>query len=134
MPAEPKTVEDPTGKSRIATARLGDISSGSVSDSDWIDVHFNPASLQLQISNQLKDADRGHPTQYIAKTTSKLTMDLQFDTTDSGTNVIQITRKIQLLVVPEGTEEPPPVVMFEWGVFTFKGVIESYSETTDYFS
>jgi len=144
MPSPARTIEGPTPNSpAIALARLGQITQGQggVNDNDWINVHFNPASLQLQLSNELKDADRNHPAQYIAKSTAKLSMELQFDCTDTGQNVIQTTRKLQVFLAPQSAdgqsaehEPPPPLVLFEWGAFTFKGIIESYTETTDFFS
>jgi hypothetical protein len=144
MPQPPVTIAGPTSASpRIAVARLGKISGRNdrVSDGDWIDVHFNPASLQLQVSNELKDTQNNERKQYIAKSNAKLTLDLQFDTTDTGDDVTQTTRKIQAFIappLPAGEEarkqQPPPVVMFEWGRIAFKGITESYKETIDFFS
>ena len=144
MPQPPKTAAGPTEASpRIAIARLGKVSgrNDQVSDADWIDVHFNPASLQLQVSNELKDTQNNERKQYIAKSNAKLTLDLQFDTSDTGDDVTQTTRKIQGFIappLPAGEEarkqQPPPVVMFEWGRITFKGITESYKETIDFFS
>lgn len=144
MPNPPQRIDGPTSHSPgIVLARLGPVTQGQsgVSDSAWINVHFNPASLQLQLSNELKDADRDHPAQYIAKTTAKLSMELQFDCTDSGQNVVQTTRKLQVFLAPQSgdgqsaQQQPaPPLVLFEWGAFTFKGIVETYTETTDFFS
>jgi hypothetical protein len=103
MPTPPKTIAGPTDASpRIAVARLGKVSgrNDQVSDADWIDVHFNPASLQLQVSNELKDTQNNERKQYIAKSNAKLTLDLQFDTTDTGDDVTQTTRKIQAFIAP----------------------------------
>src|SRR3954465_3386072 len=51
-------------------------------------VHFNPVSLQIALANQLDDSHTGGDrTQYVSKSSAKLTMDLIFDTTDSGSNV-----------------------------------------------
>jgi hypothetical protein len=144
MPQPPKTIAGPTPDSpRIALARIGKVSgrNDQVRDADWIDVHFNPASLQLQISNELKDTKNNERKQYIAKSNAKLTLDLQFDTTDSGDDVMQTTGKLQAFIAPSmppGDEarqqQPPPVVLFEWGRVTFKGIVEAYKETIDFFS
>jgi len=107
-----------------------------------VTVHFNPASLQLTLSNELKgDNKNDQRKQYVAKTSAKLSMDLQFDTTDSGKDVTQDTRKLQAFIVPpkavnkSAKKDPPaPIVLFEWGTLKFKGVAESYKETIDYFS
>src|SRR4051794_26301819 len=108
MPTPPKKIDGPTSDSLgIILARLGPVTQGQsgVNDSDWIDVHFNPASLQLQLSNELKDADRTHPAQYIAKTSAKLSMELQFDCTDTGQNVVQTTRRLQVFLAPQSDRD-----------------------------
>ena len=148
MPDDPKS-QSSSGPNapKIALAKLGPVTgpdqggNHGVAAGDWINVHFNPASLQLQLNNELKETKNQQRKQHIARTSAKLAMELQFDTTDSGANVLQTTRRLQLLVAPQtpdgqGAQKdpPPPVVFFEWGAFTFKGIIEGYNETTDYFS
>ena len=112
-----------------------------VDESTRVPVHFNPTSLQLGVSNELKDTKNNERKQYIAKSSAKLTMDLVFDTTESGADVAATTRKIQAFLVPEtppgqsaARETPPPLVLFEWGALRFKGIAENYRETIDYFS
>ncbi len=142
MPAEPRTIPGPTAQSSAITlARLAVVTDESDNPSEWIDVHFNPASLQLQLSNELKESRNQQRSQYIAKTTAKLTMDLQFDTTDTGEDVMKTTRKLQAFVAPSSPagqepprDPPPPIVVFEWGTLKFKGIAESYRETIDFFS
>ena len=102
-------------------------------------VPFNPVSLQLTVSNELKDTKNQERKQYIAKSSVKLTMDLQFDTTDTGEDVTLTTAKLQAALIPAsspGQKEgpPPPLVLFEWGTLTFKGIAESYKETIDFFA
>ncbi len=62
-----------------------------------------------------------------------------FDTTDSGDDVMQTTKKLQAFVAPPLNQQnhqqiPPPVVLFEWGRVKFMGIAESYKETIDFFS
>ncbi len=131
----------------VALARLGIFTgkplkqgkSPKPSMAEGFEVHFNPASLQLTVSNQTLKTKKG--AQYIAATTAKLSMDLQFDTTNTGEDVTQITREVQALVSPRlapgkntAKEPPPPVVLFEWGTLAFKGTADSYKETIDFFS
>ena len=132
----------PTGTApSVALASLTPFAGRSGVKGSAIVVHFNPASLQLQVSNELKETSNNERKQYIAKTSAKLTMDLLFDTTDTGADVTLATRKIQALLAPplrEGDEArrqvPPPLVLFEWGTQRFKGIAESYRETIDFFS
>ena len=142
MPEPPKTMSGPTPAApKIAVARLGAVTGQNDQVSEWIDVDFNPASLQLQISNELKDTKNNERKQYIAKSNAKLTMELQFDTTDDGADVTQTTRKLQAFIAPPAPpgqpadrQVPPPLVLFEWGRIKFKGIAESYRETIDFFS
>lgn len=108
-----------------------------------LEVHFNPNSLQLTLSSELKDNSRNGPKQYIAKATAKLKMELIFDTTGTGESVLLYTAKLQAFVVPPNfqapdrqhpTQTPPPTVKFDWGAIAFQGVAEGYQETIDFFS
>ncbi|MCB1899148.1 CIS tube protein [Cognatazoarcus halotolerans] len=103
-----------------------------------VPVHFNPASLQHTVSNTLKEEGKGaKKKQYVSQTTAKLTMDLVFDTTDSGEDVRITTNKMAQLLqpVPEGqSKKVPPVVKFSWGAYSFTGMVEQYKETIDFFA
>jgi hypothetical protein len=63
-------------------------------------------------------------------------MDLVFDSTDSGEDIRLKTSKIAKFMEPSGSgeEKAPPIVNFEWGLYKFTGMLESYKETLDYFS
>jgi hypothetical protein len=105
--------------------------------SDRIEVHFNPESLQYTITNNLKNQGSGNSTkQYVSDSTGKLTLDLIFDNTGSGEDIRLKTVQIAKLMEPagSGSEKAPPVVNFEWGLYRFSGMVESYRETIDYFS
>lgn len=124
---------------------------------DSIPVHFNPSTLQYTIENTLSDqggqggsgggggggAHGGHgssqdqrKTQYVSQSTGKLSMDLIYDTTDSGDDVRLHTQKVGKLMQPEGSgnQKVPPVVQFEWGMYSFKGMLQQYQETIEFFS
>ena len=121
----------------VALATIGIVTGDGDQVPEPIPVHFNPVSLQLTVSNELKDSGNAQRTQYIAKTTTKLTMDLIFDTTDSGVDVTLTTRKIQAFIAPKSKakkQTPPPCVLFDWGTLRFKGIAEGYKETIDFFS
>jgi hypothetical protein len=120
-------------KEGVALATIGVVGQKAIT------VHFNPVSLQFTISNQIKES-KG--TQYVATATMKLTLDLIFDTTDTGTDITDVTRQIQAFLGPEKPpgENPkkkpstPPEIQFEWGTVKFKGFAEGYKETIDFFS
>jgi hypothetical protein len=95
-----------------------------------LEVHFNPASLHLTITNTLRG--RGQQRS-VSERTSKLAMELVFDTTGSGDDVRESTGKLAAWMGHTGT--PQQLLRFDWGGhFVFYGTIESYSETIEYFS
>jgi hypothetical protein len=121
-----------------------------------IPVHFNPVSLvytvENSVANQSSDPKK---KQYAATFSGKLSMDLQFDTTDTGTDVRfftnQVARFMQAtgLAAADAGNKPsakggggdessppkaPPVLLFQWGSYRFQGVMESFKETIDFFS
>ncbi len=71
-------------------------------------------------------------------------MDLQFDTTDTGVDVRQVTGQVALFMQSSasanksgngGANAPAPAVLsFEWGAYQFQGFMESFKETIDFFS
>ncbi len=78
--------------------------------------------------------------------TGKLTMDLQFDTTDTGVDVRRSPRQVALFMQSSaaankaaksdsGANPPAPSVLsFDWGAYQFQGFMESFKETIDFFS
>ncbi|XYH97511.1 hypothetical protein ACMHYB_58785 [Sorangium sp. So ce1128] len=104
---------------------------------DAITVHFNPASLQYQVSNTLERRGQGNAAkQYVSQSTAKLTMDLVFDTTISGEDVRSVTQRLARMMEPaeEDNDKVPAIVSFEWGAYEFQGMMEQYKETLDFFS
>lgn len=102
--------------------------------STLIPVHFNPESLNYTIANTLKNTGRdANKKQYISKSTGKLSMDLIFDTTDTGEDVRLHTVKVAKFMEPR-SEKAPAIVLFEWGLYKFKGMVETYKEAIDFFS
>jgi hypothetical protein len=109
-------------------------------DQRSFDVHFNPVSLQYSVSNTLKEEGAGKTKkQYVTQGTGKLTMDLIFDSTADGQDVRLTTSKIAALMQPDpkasgSKQQVPSIVLFEWGVYKFQGMMESYKETLDFFA
>jgi hypothetical protein len=80
---------------------------------------------------------------------------LQFDSTDTGSDVRIDTNKVALFMQASGTAQAaaqtaappsanggaqsapakaPPVLQFQWGSYTFQGIMDSFKETIDFFS
>jgi len=121
-----------------------------------VTVHFNPASLVYSVENSVAQQSGGpKKKQYVAQFSGKLTMDLQFDTTDTGSDVRTVTNQVALFMQASGNAsaaaqnaappsdsgnssgpppKAPPVLMFQWGTYQFQGIMDSFKETIDFFS
>src|SRR5450432_3005354 len=131
---------------QVVKARLYSLLDESIT----VSVHFNPASLVYSVESSTPQQS-GDPKkrQFAAQFTGKLTMDLVFDTTDAGDDVRVYTNKVAYFLQPSSASSqaaaeasananpaappkaPPkaqPVVCFEWGVYRFQGVMESFRE------
>ena len=108
-------------------------------------VHFNPESLKLQYANENRGGRQpgGSGQQNVGSVTSKLSVELLFDTTDTGNDVRRITKEVAAFVSPMpeansggggNNNRIPPGISFEWGTIIFRGVVSSMDETLDYFS
>lgn len=99
-------------------------------------VHFNPASLQYSVNNTLRQGQGNATKQFVSQTTAELSMELVFDTTDTGRDVRQETDKMAKLLKPfqEGNGKVPPRVEFAWGAYRFTGMVKQYRETLDFFA
>jgi hypothetical protein len=118
----------------------------SLPDGEPIVVHFNPASLVYSLENSTRQQGSDPKRrQYAGQFTGKLTMDLQFDTTDTGDDVRSVTNQVAMFMQSSaqasksasssGANAPAqPVLAFQWGTYVFKGIMESFRETIDFFS
>ena len=106
-----------------------------------VTVQFNPERLSVsyrssgsigaQTSGQRND-NQGAIKQ-VTGFSSDLSMDLLFDTSQTGDDVRNKTLPIARMVQLQG-EDKAPTVQFSWGTFVFTGVIQSMNETLDLFS
>jgi hypothetical protein len=112
-------------------------------------VHFNPQSLRLGyrttgFAGTVKRKKRVEKQEVVAQQTgygSDLSMELLFDTSQSGKDVRGKTLKIAKMLQPcaanagtDNTAAMVPIVRFSWGTFLFVGTISSMNETIDLFS
>jgi Contractile injection system tube protein len=141
----------PQQPQKIAKATLTALPHGSP-----LAVHFNPASLVYSVENSVAQQSGGpRRVQYVAQFSGKLTMDLQFDTTDTGSDVRTVTNQVALFMqasanataAAQNSAPPsangnssspppkaPPVLLFQWGSYQFQGIMDSFKETIDFFS
>jgi hypothetical protein len=118
-----------------------------------LEVHFNPETLKVTYANQNTGGEQpnGASSQNVGNLTSKLSVELLFDTTTSETandtaqesDVRALTKRVVQFLKPkengnsnseDQAERAPPRTRFQWGSFIFEGVVDSVNETLEYFS
>jgi hypothetical protein len=124
----------------------GDGSTSDVADDGYIEVCFNPKEYSLDKSVEW-DAEKAFSDapqpEFKAPKPMTLSVTLQFDTYEERANVRdKWVRKIEKLTLMTGdlpkdgkkastTDKQkfrPPTILFIWGRFVFKGVVESLSQ------
>lgn len=132
----------------IAKAKLKVVAQGDTNLE--VEVHFNPQNLRVNYRTFGSSGARGAGTNYGQQAVAlqqtgylaDLTMELLFDTSQSGVDVRNTTLLIVAMAQPaknntsnDGKQPPAvPLVLFSWGTFLFTGSIQSMSETLDFFS
>jgi hypothetical protein len=121
-----------------------------------IPVAFNPQSLKIAYSNNVVTTPQSKtkvPPQKVSIPSAKLTLELLFDTSESGTDVRSITSPLAQIVAPGNTgsgpapsgdaapaptdaggTDDPKGISFQWNAFIFNGTLDSLDETLDYFA
>src|SRR6478735_481281 len=115
----------------------GGSSSGSGGSSDYpeLECHFTPSSLRLTYNNQFGD---GKPFSHARETVAKLDVELVFDNSDIGYSVMDELGRLAAMTGSSGASAAPsgqvPVVEFQWGGKLFEGVVESMTQTIEYWT
>ncbi|HST50377.1 MAG TPA: hypothetical protein VLJ61_00100 [Pyrinomonadaceae bacterium] len=108
-----------------------------------VTVQFNPSSLKINFTNKNLGGDQpgGSTKQFVGSGSTKLSVELLFDTTDDGTDVRKHTEDVAFFIKAKTdnggnskSNRVPPGISFEWGSFIFRGLMDSMDETLDYFS
>ena len=107
-----------------------------------LDVQFNPQTLKIVYSVENKGGKQpgGSDKQFVGQGSSKLSVELLFDSTQSGDDVRWWTAKVAHFVGARrqsnsgANKRTPPGASFEWGTFKFAGMVDSLQETLDFFS
>ena len=136
----------------MAKARLVEIkwdekqqTADTVPGSTPVDVDFNPETLKVSFANEHKGGDQpgGNSKQFLGSGSSKLSVELLFDTSveqnDANKDVRKKTEKVAYFIQAKkqsdrNNKRVPPGISFEWGTFIFRGVVDSMDETLEYFS
>jgi len=98
------------------------------------EVLFNPTEYIVEYGSSYQETavpGLSNPIlQFVNGSAEVLTMDLLFDTyTDrSGSDVSEITDRFIKFVSIDGDTHAPPRVLFKWGQFSFKAVVEKITQ------
>ncbi|HEY6814622.1 MAG TPA: hypothetical protein VI168_03690, partial [Croceibacterium sp.] len=139
-----KKTQNPPPAKKPCSTKTSAPQEDKFTEHDPVDVHFNPSTLRLSYTNQFGD---GKPYSHARETVAKLDVELIFDTTETGTSVMAVLGQLAAMtrsdaVAPakpsSGAQPPPsgkvPVVEFRWHGKMFEGVIESMTQTIEYWS
>ena len=103
---------------------------------DEIEVMFNPSEYSVVSTAQVDDKNKKDIT-FKSVIVEDFTVKLIFDTyekhnnVESGKDVRKLTEKITRIMMPfkEGKKgKRPPVCLFSWGKFTYKGIISKIDQ------
>jgi hypothetical protein len=108
-------------------------------------VDFDPKSLRLSytptgVTGANTVTKTGAWSKFAAQQTGQsttLAVELTFDTSQTGTSVQDRTEQIVQLTLPNTSVPAKParrVARFQWGSFIFHGVVQSLTQTIDFFS
>ena len=121
MTADPQTTPKPVGERQF-------------------DVQINPATLRLQTTASVDSRkDAGRQRSQYQGTTSTLSFDLVFDTSDEGTTDVPVdvrdrTRQLERFVLAGREGDGPATGQFTYGTFTVVGRDEGLNTDLDLFS
>jgi len=97
-----------------------------------IEVLFNPSEYTVQNKNkyswQAIPGLQSPIAQFVHGETPTLTMDLFFDTSESGEDVRERTQEIVQIMDVDSDLHAPPICTFYWGSLQFKGILEQVSQ------
>jgi hypothetical protein len=95
-------------------------------------VMYNPDELKLEQGNTYAEVGipglDASPVQYIRGKARVLTMELLFDTLESGVDVREHTTPIARLLDKQPQTQAPPVLVFSFGRVQFRGVLVDASQ------
>ncbi|MFS0519557.1 LysM peptidoglycan-binding domain-containing protein [Nostoc sp. UIC 10607] len=97
-----------------------------------ISVRFNPGEYSLDVSNSFAEIGipglRTPPIQYIRGNARTLKMELFFDSFEQEVDVRAQTQRLTTLLNQDRRTQAPPILLFSWGSFNFKCVLESVGQ------
>ena len=96
-----------------------------------IKVLFNPEKYSLEKASTWEEKGGKKTLQFVGISRKSFSIDLFFDTYEKGTDVRGYTNQIAQLMDPTVEykgKKVPPICVFSWGLFNFRGIIEKVTQ------
>jgi Contractile injection system tube protein len=107
-------------------------------------VQFNPTSLRVTQQNNIDEGGATTLTQRRQNPSAQsatLNFDLEFDTAEETDDQGPVDVRTRTAIIrqfaepsPDRPKEPPPLLKFVWGTFSFIGIVNQLTEEMDLFS
>lgn len=94
-------------------------------------VHFNPEKYSVEKIANWSQKKKNKTPQFVGNEIKSFTVNLFFDTYEKGTDVRDHTKLLLELMNPtveHKKQKVPPLCIFSWGKFNYRGVIEKVTQ------
>lgn len=102
-----------------------------------IPLQFNPGSYSVEESNEYAEKKlmglNGIVNQFTGSKRSDLTLELLFDSTDTGKDVRELISPFKKIVEIDNTLHAPPPCRFIWEKFSYDGIVSAFKKEFTYF-
>lgn len=98
---------------------------------DTIEVSYNPDKYSVEKIANWSQKKKSKTPHFVGNEIKSFTVNLFFDTYEQGTNVRDKTGRIVKLMNPtieHKKQKVPPICVFSWGKFNYRGVIEKVTQ------
>lgn len=101
-----------------------------------ITVLFNPEKYSLEKSASWEEKSKTKTLEFVGISRKSFSIELFYDTYEAGTDVRNYTNEIVQLMDPSVEykgKKVPPVCLFSWGKFNFRGIVEKVTQNFSLF-
>lgn len=101
-----------------------------------IEVMFNPEKYSIEKSANWEEKGQRKTLQFVGMSRKSFSIDLFFDTFEKGEDVRTRTNEIVQLMDPTVEyrgKKVPPISVFSWGGFNFRGIVEKVTQSFSLF-
>ncbi len=100
-------------------------------------LQYNPSEYSVEDTNEFSEKKlmglKGIIHQFTGSKKSDLSLDLMFDSTDSGKDVRELIKPLDKISKIDSELHAPPPCNFSWGSFSFNGIVANLKKEFTYF-